>query len=321
MIRYLKHGQIDKAAWDECVTRSLNRRVYAFSWYLDCVSPGWDGLVEDGYNSIFPLTWNRKAGINYLFQPFFTQQLGLFSKHTISHEFLKEFLDHIPSRFYYIDIHLNTECPGSELIMQVTLRINNSLNLELQYNEIAALYSRNTRRNLQKAEAECVNTGRNITDDDLIRLFRLNFGAREKKLRPFHYERLKKLMDEAIRRDKGEIRGAYDDQGLLSAAAFFLKDEGRIYFLFAASDPVARENGAMFRLIDDFIREHAGNRIVLDFEGGNDADLGRFYKSFGSSEEYYFRIIINRLPFILKPGLVFVRMLRKSVKQRIFVKL
>jgi hypothetical protein len=80
MINYLKHTEIDKALWDECIAQSVNRRVYAFSWYLDIVCPGWDALVGDNYMHVFPLTHRRKWGVGYLYQPFFAQQLGLFSR-------------------------------------------------------------------------------------------------------------------------------------------------------------------------------------------------------------------------------------------------
>ncbi len=50
-------------------------------------------------------------------------------------------------------------------------------------------------------------------------------------------------------------------------------------------------------LIDSFIRQNAGKNITLDFEGSNDLNLARFYKSFGSKECAYQQVKINRLPF------------------------
>jgi hypothetical protein len=73
----------------------------------------------------------------------------------------------------------------------------------------------------------------------------------------------------------------------------------------------ARENGAMFLLIDRFLSEHAGKSLKLDFEGGNDPNLGRFYKSFGAAEVPYPAIQINRLPMIAGKALYFARKLRQ----------
>ena len=312
MIRYLKHLEIDRVRWDECISRALNRKVYAFYWYLDQVSPDWEALAEEDYSSVFPLTRGRKAGIAYLSQPFFAQQLGLFSIHLINAELQQKFIEHIPKKFHYIDIQLNSGCfqdgeePGAER------RINHELRLKRLYEDIVSDYSQNTRRNIRKAWEMGVNTGRNVRIDELVELFRRNFGAQEGKLKPFHYERLERLMKECFDKGQGEIRGAFNEQGILSAAAFLLTDADRIYFLFAASDHLSRENGAMFLLIDQFIREHAGRSLIFDFEGGNNPNLGRFYKSFGATEAFYHRIVINRLPFLLKAGLKLKRTMQKN---------
>ena len=69
MIHYLEHKDIDKAKWDATVVECGN--IYARSWYLDIVHPGWEALVEDGYFAVMPLTGGKKFGVNYLYQPFF----------------------------------------------------------------------------------------------------------------------------------------------------------------------------------------------------------------------------------------------------------
>ncbi len=79
MIHYQENYQLNKQKWDACIAKSFNGIIYAYSWYLDIVSPGWKGLVEDDYISVMPLCSRKKIGISYLFQPFFTQQHGVFS--------------------------------------------------------------------------------------------------------------------------------------------------------------------------------------------------------------------------------------------------
>lgn len=108
MIRYLSHSKIDKPQWDACIERSVNRLPYAVSWWLDVVSPGWEALVSDDYRSVMPLTWHKKLGIYYLYQPYLTQQLGIFSTQVITPEETGRFLAAIPGKFRYADIHLNT---------------------------------------------------------------------------------------------------------------------------------------------------------------------------------------------------------------------
>jgi hypothetical protein len=64
MITYLKHERIDPNRWDECIAAAPNGNVYAWSWYLDLVHPGWDALVEidsDKYLTVMPITKKKKV--------------------------------------------------------------------------------------------------------------------------------------------------------------------------------------------------------------------------------------------------------------------
>ena len=45
MIAYLRHDQIDKTCWDDCIAHAPNGLVYAWYWYLDIVHPRWEALV------------------------------------------------------------------------------------------------------------------------------------------------------------------------------------------------------------------------------------------------------------------------------------
>lgn len=311
MLNYLTHNRIDKNLWDDCISRSINRRVYGFSWYLDIVCPGWEALVTDGYSCVFPLTGKRKWGISYLAQPYFAQQLGVFSPDHIPDDRLCEFIRAIPRKFRLTEISLNsmnghTACEGTW-----TQRTDYELNLAPAYAALAGKYSQNTRRNLRKAgeHAITVNTAERV--DELIGLFRDNYGRKEGKLKEEHYAIIRRLMLYCIRQDRGVILTSEKQGEELSAAAFFLSDQSRVYFLFAASAPGARENGAMFLLIDRFIADHASSEMILDFEGGNDPNLGRFYNSFGAEEVRYPALRISRIPKMAEWGFNYIRKCRK----------
>jgi hypothetical protein len=78
-IHYLQRHEIDPIKWDACVTAAANGLIYGLSFYLDAITAGqWDGLVLDEYRAVMPLTWNRKFGFYYLYQPFCTPCLGVF---------------------------------------------------------------------------------------------------------------------------------------------------------------------------------------------------------------------------------------------------
>ncbi|MCX6266168.1 MAG: GNAT family N-acetyltransferase [Bacteroidetes bacterium] len=311
MINYLKHTQIDINRWNDCISKSINRRVYAFSWYLDIVSPGWDALVEGDYERVFPLTHKNKWGICYLAQPYFTQQLGVFSPTVISQRQVADFISAIPLGFRYVEIHLNSMNNFAGPEETPVQRVNYELDLSPSGENLTQQYSQNTRRNIRKARESGVLISHSTGVDELIDLFRYNFGEKEGKLKESNYATLRRLITHGLDHNLGFILGSTTKEGILSAGAFFLFDHARVYFLFAASGAEARENGGMFFLIDQFIDDNSGKNLILDFEGGNDANLGRFYKSFGAIETLYPTLHLNRLSKGAERGLYFIRRFRK----------
>ena len=307
MIQFLENNKIDKQRWDQCISSSVNRQIYGWSWYLDRVCPGWNALVSDNYEAVFPLTWNRKWGITYLYQPYFTQQLGVFSIHPVTEKLVSEFIESIPANIRFGEIQLNASNNFPVREWELNSRINHELPLFATYAVIQSGYSQNTKRNLKKSAEAGVYTGDNPGVDTMIDLFRTNFGSREGKLGQRHYDMLNTLIRYILDHGHGEISGVYDASHVLSAAALFAVDKNRAYFLFAASSPAARENGAMFSLIDRFVQNHSGSDIILDFEGGNDPQLGRFYKSFGAAEVHYPQLRMNRLPAVVRLAYKYAR--------------
>ena len=103
MIQYIENKNINFKKWDACIASSFNRLIYGFSWYLDVVCDDWDALVLNDYEGVFPLPKRKKWGIDYIYQPFFCQQLGVFSKKKIE---IDLFLNYIPKKFKYLELNV-----------------------------------------------------------------------------------------------------------------------------------------------------------------------------------------------------------------------
>jgi len=296
MIRYLQHHEIDLKKWDDSIRLSVNGLVYAYSWFLDIVSPGWDALMENDYESVFPLTHNRKFGVRYLYQPYFAQQLGLFTKGHLTESLVDNFLRAIPQKFRFIQIHLNSLNKVDYTRYHCYPRVNHELDLINSYENLVEKYDQNTRRNLKKAHKEQLVLKRKVEPDELISLFRDNYGKYELLLQYRHYDILRTLIGYCLKNTFSAITGVFLPDGTLCAGSFFLRDKERVIYHLAASNQTARENGAMFLLVDNFIKENAGQVLILDFEGSNDSNVSRFYKGFGAQEVKYSQVTINRLP-------------------------
>jgi len=313
MIYHLTNNEIDKQKWDECIQNSFNGLIYAYSWYLDIVSPEWEALVENEYERVFPLTVKKKSGINYLCQPFFTQQLGVFSKNILNEKIAGEFLCSIPGKYKLIEINLNVFNKVDASKHEVYPNKNYELDLIASYEILYKNYSENTKRNLKTAKKSNLIITKNSDPQKIIDLFRKHRGKGIETLKDKDYLTFMSLMKVSIANKVAHIWGVKSPEEDLCAAAIFIESNRRVIFIFSATGNSARSNGAMTFLIDNFIRENVQRNLILDFEGSNDPNLARFYKGFGSTECSYFQYKKNKLPLILSKSVTFIKWFRKQI--------
>lgn len=299
MIKYLQRKHIDDNKWNNCINHSFNGNLYGYSWFLDIVGGEWDALVENDYERVFPLVNRKKFGISYIYQPFFTQQLGLYSTTKLDTDALTTFIKSIPSKYKQAEINLNTLNKAEDKSLKLIPQLNHELDLIHSYEKIREGYSENLVRNLKKPEKAGLAISKNIKPDDIIDLFRKNRGKEITHLCDKDYLKLKRIAYTCMYKGIANIQGVYDQHNQLCAGAFFILSNNKAIFLFSGLSEEGREAGAMPFLIDSFIREHAGRHLTFDFDGSNDPNLARFYKSFGSKECIYQRVAINRLPFVI----------------------
>lgn len=308
MINYLRQDQIDKKKWDGCIEASFNGIVYANSWYLDIVAEQWEGLVENDYERVFPLVFRKKMGIYYLYQPVFTQQLGLFSKKQLSENIVHAFLDAIPSKYRFAEINLNTFNNLTTWGKGLSLWRNFELDLINGYEKLKENYAINLKRKLNQAAEKRLQLIKNTKPEEIIRIFRENRGKELVHLKDEEYMKLSRLIYTGIYRGVITTYGVYTSTNDLCAGAVFLKSKKKVIFLFSGLTVQGRDCNAMAFLIDSFISEHARTHLTLDFEGSNQPGLARFYQSFGALEISYPHLTIDKLNPLVSIG---VKMLRK----------
>jgi hypothetical protein len=294
MIQYLVNNQIDKSKWDATIAECGN--IYAFSWYLDMVHPQWEALVEDDYQSVMPLTGGKKFGINYLYQPYFVQQLGVFSKEPVTPEKTNEFLNAIPNKYRFAEIRLNENNIFDNDVQGVEYHRNVLLDLNRDYEAIRAGYHQNTKRNLAKAESNNLQLVETVIPYHVVALFRDNRGALLDKWGDAEYNVLTHLAKVAQKRNAAFMLGVSEKGvGQLICAAIFMKTKDRITFLFSGLTEEGKQRQAMTYLLDQVIQKHSCQPITFDFEGSDDDNLARFYLGFGGKESKYPSYCFNRL--------------------------
>ena len=296
-IKYLKQEQVDKEKWDACISNSSNQLIYGYSFYLDAMAKHWDALVLNDYEAVMPLTWNKKYGVYYLYQPFLCASLGIFGK-SVPPSLVKDFLLHIPAKFRYIDISLNYGNLYKENIPGMLERKNFVLDLGLPYEDLHQNFGDNARRNIKKA-IQNGYTAITPTFTDVLQLaknqLRTLVTAGDEDFDRFYI--LYKYLEEE---KAAKTFGITTAEGkLISSCAFFFW-QNRAYYILVGNAPEQKSTGASHALLNSFINEYAGKKIILDFEGSDIPGLAKFYSSFGAKKENFPAIKNNRLPSFIK---------------------
>ncbi len=280
MIRYLKHREIDRDKWDRCIAGASFETIYPYSWYLDLVSPGWEGLVKGDYEMVMPLTWTRRLGIHLLLQPILAQQLGVFSANPPGEAELRAFIRAIPSRFRYVDICLNRRNMELPAKNRRYVRVNYELDLRAP----AVTCTMNTKRNLQKGKAYPFE----FRDIAVEQYLDLKYSAERRVSAGRAY--LENLFVGLAGLKRAGVYGLFLKEEL-QAAAILAYAETRVIYMNGCSAPKGKETRAMFVLMDRLIGDSRAKFPVFDFEGSNIPGVARFFEGFGGRKTLYPRIV------------------------------
>ncbi|GAB3917276.1 GNAT family N-acetyltransferase [Larkinella terrae] len=296
MVRHLSRNQIDDQAYDCCVALAPQRLIYAFSWYLDVVSPGWEVLVEGDYERVMPLPVRRRYGVKSVIQPLFCHQLGLFGK--ASEDDSTRFFQALRQHFRYIPSYqirpANTPVLNAGLVQLVPLT-NHVLNLQRPYDALLAGYSKDRKINLKRGLRQAWAIEETEEVEPLIDLFRKHNTAGIGRVAPAAYNQLRRLVAVLQPRQQVRIRVAKRN-GRVEAGCVLLTDVNRVIHLFCSASPEGRKGNARTVILDQFIREYAEKPLWFDFESPEVESLAAFNRSFGAESEHYFRLASNQLP-------------------------
>lgn len=292
-MKIVSRHNIDTEKWDTCVRKAWCEALYGYTWYLDACC-NWMGLVIGDYQAVMALPVRNKFGMSYIYTPYACQKLGVYSEKELSSDVKNAIVELLSSNFRLLDISI--EDIGE--IKDVVSNRNIEMQLNNPYDELFKNYSSNTKRNIKKAGKAGVSIEESFDFEALADTFLNNKVARgEAQITD------EELMSMRRRYEKGNEEGrvlllfAHDENGELLGGAMFAASESKYYFLFSGLTENGKRMGAMFAIIDAFIKRHANEDKVLDFEGSNQKGVARFYQSFGGYETEYWRLRINNLPW------------------------
>lgn len=289
-VKRLSHNQIDFAKWDQVVLSSSLPLVFAHSYYLNATCPNWDALVLGDYESIFPLTYKTKFGLNYLPQPPFTSQLGTFGK--LSEEAETAFYKYIAANYKLIELEINASNTLKNEFIKPKLTYVMDYTKEYNFNQ-------NTKRNISNAQQLGLKTER----VDGVNAFKLS----QNYINPFLKSNLKikesdiKLFDQLILNSE-EAKQLYsfqvtDVNQIIKAFGHFICNGKHALFLKGTNFDRQENSGSMHLLMSVAIDYFKDRALWFDFGGGSNSEgVANFYKGLGGTIQEYGFLRINNLP-------------------------
>ncbi len=293
-LKHLRNKDINYEVWDDCISKSINSLPYAYSWYLDIVSPGWEAIVSDNYEYVMPLPVKSKYKIPYLVQPVLSQQLGIFSRNEIDERTTNEFIRQIPYYSYELNLNAGNFYPKALIYPNFTLDLNQP------YEKITGAYSKNTNRNINKAE----KLNLIVKEDISVTTFIEFYYSVEKKFPDIQKNVFTKIIERGIEKKFITLYGVYSEKNTIIAALCILKSNNRIIYLLPVSNSEGKLSSAMFYLINFLIKKEANKDKIFDFEGSAIDGIARFYKGFGAKNQPYYILKRFRPSFLIKNSLI-----------------
>lgn len=297
-IRYIEHRNIDKAKWDACITAAPNGIIYAYSFYLDLIAKNWDALVLGDYEMIMPLPWKRKFGLSYIYIPMFASPLGIFGKN-ISSLLMAEMLTRIPKQFRLCDLNLNVDFTPVDNSYIIKKRVNHVFSLHKNYDSLFSAFRSSYKQIINKGTAAGCRIKKNIPVKTVLELAKNNL-LHKTSITEDDFSRLEKVFHAVQEKLKTATYAVYSDKNELLASSIFFFSHNRAFYILAGTTQQGRTAGASHQMLNAFIKDHAGQNLVLDFEGSDITEIAFFFEGFGAMKETYTFIRINRLPFPLK---------------------
>lgn len=302
-LNYLTYHQINKSKWDDCINKSINKLIYAESFYLDTITENWDAIVLNDYEAVMPLIWKKKFGIKYLYQPAFFQQAGIFFSNQINNEVLQAFITTASQHFKFGEFTLNFLNVSLNQDGFFTLKKRNNFIFPLgkSYDTIFNEYSLYIKQRLKRVQKFQLQYRTSKDYKKAINIYKRLYKERLIDFKKKDYDNFENICNYYFNLNRLFVREIWSaDENTMLACVVLLKDENRLYNIASSIFPEGKKMLANYFLYDNIIREFADENIILDFEGSDVPGIAYFYKKWASANQLYPFIKWNLLPAPVK---------------------
>ena len=283
--QFIPASETASITWDEKIAACCNETPFAYTGWLNRVSPGWGALVNEEQQLLMPLPFKSRFLLPYITQPAFTQQLGVFGAQLPTAEQMLQAMAQIPRHLVKVYLQCNTGnyFPSLPWKTRPTYCLDLNQSTEALHNRMHPHH----RRNLMQAQQYAQQIHASADVHSFVELFKSTTGQKDATLTAAHYTLMTELMTEAVKNDTGKLLLCTGEAGQLTAGLFYLQSRTRLINLFNFSTEEGRKQRAMYLLLHHWIMAHACTHRIIDFEGSSIPSIATFYERFGAEKHLY----------------------------------
>lgn len=280
MIKRIPRNQLNIEKYTACLNQSVNYRIYAEFWYLDVLTnQQWDCYVYNDYEAVMPIPYQKKFGIKLISQPIYCQQLGIFHSENLSedviHQFYKKFKSNLVRSY-----HFNEQ--NHQFLNLMRQKINQILPLDFEYEIYIKSIRKNRKQEIRKGLPEGYTIITSKFDQIFIHILKENYQDISKQLA---LEKLIKLVKEIQQRELGLTINVVH-QNEVVASSFYIQSKNRLIQLCNAKKENTTINFNTY-IVDEVIKNHLNQKMILDFEGSSLKGVNEFNASFRAETIYF----------------------------------
>lgn len=298
-IQFLTNNEINKQLWNDCIKASPNGLIYVESFYLDNICMGWNAVTGENYEWVLPITYKTKWGIPYLYQPPFTQQLGVFAKPNVYVPY-SQIIEYLQQHYKFWEISWNYATPDFASSLHIVGATNFILDLSQKHEDIQAKYHNILTKNLKQNKRHELRYCPVENYHTCIQLYKKQYGNRIRHVKETDYQNFSNICKYLHQQKMIICREAVNKKDELLSSVLLLTDGKRLYNIMNVTTAEGRKINANHFLLDAVIREFSDRDLVFDFEGSDLPGVKSFYEYFGGENQPYFMIKYNDLAWPVK---------------------
>lgn len=299
MIRHVLYSDIDKNKWDKCISTASNELIYGYSFYLDAMAGKWNALILNDYEAVMPIPFRKKMGIQYVYQPAFIQQLGVYSIEPVSKILTDAFLQTLMQHYRFAEITLNYSNPA-EQNQNYTVQYRNNYVKHMNQPEVAFnISSTYLQKRFRRAKKNNLKYEKFDDYSFIVALYKASYHHRLTDFTGTDFDNFHTICAHESVHNNLIMRVCKKENSVI-AAVLLLKSGNRLYNILSCVIEPGKKLLANYFLYGKLIEEFSGKGLILDLEGSDEPGIQFFYKKLSDEHQPYPFVKFNHLPIPLR---------------------